>query len=184
MHGEIAVVVERIGSATLLRSRVKDKAASGLTIQKAQQKYEWYFVQDTSLGLVFTEPSGVHGGERDDNYNADIDLLALEDISAYEIRAVLFDVWKNRTGTVSATYVRMRMQGEEFSQDPSWWPARSDLFTSVMYVARVKYMDGSIVEADLDPLTRAIQHIDTGISRQDLLPDEPDPVDRSSLGQT
>jgi hypothetical protein len=169
----VAVVIERVGSATLLKGEgpLIPESVDG----EKGLPYAWYFVQDSSLGLVFRKPSGfkTRYSDRRAIWDGDVDLAALRHILAYEIRAILYDVWGGRMRTVAVTYMRPRAPGDSFDHDPGTYLGDDDLWSSVIFVSRVRFDDGTIVEADLEPIARAARFIIPDITVQDLVPDAP-----------
>ena len=69
----------RVGNAFVFEARVSSTGDSG---DENKLGYQWYVVQDSSIGLVFRDPSGfkVYAGE----FNGDIDVVTLSDIDAVE----------------------------------------------------------------------------------------------------
>lgn len=123
---------------------------------------QWYVVQDSSLGLVFRESSGLKiDNERD--YDADIDLRALEGIEAIEIRAFTFNVWDEYVGSYRTTYRVNLAVEDEVSFDPRWYDLREEdhrHLTSIIFISRVRHPDGSISEANTEPVHHVAQEID------------------------
>lgn len=123
---------------------------------------QWYVVQDSSLGLVFREPSGL---KIDNNrgYDADIDLKALEPVEAFEVKALTFNVWDEHAGTFRTTYRASFATKGENSFDPRWADLRDEghrHLTSIIYISRVRHPDGSVSMANTDPVHHVAQQID------------------------
>lgn len=122
----------------------------------------WYMVQDSSLGVVFKEPSGLKV-DSDGGFNGDIDVRALQEIHALEIRALTFNVWNEYAGGYRVTYQRIMDPGDENGFDPSWYDFRNESqkhLISLVYVSRVRLADGTIVKADTEPLETTARSID------------------------
>jgi len=174
--GETATILDRFGTATILESAGPAIATSAYR-SADMMRYRWFMVQDSSLGVVFTEPSGVkRAGVAGGDYDGDVDLLALKGVRAIEVRALLFNVWREYTMTVSATDVQLREPGATFSYNPRW----SDLFAptsemqgSIMFVARVLNLDGSIVEAALEPVLALARKVASDVRPEALRPTPP-----------
>jgi hypothetical protein len=76
-------------------------------------------VQDSSLGVIFTEPSGVkRAAGEGELFDGDIDMRTLGGIRAIEVRSLLFDVWRQYRKTVSSTYVYYYRPQTNFSFNP------------------------------------------------------------------
>jgi hypothetical protein len=113
-------------------------------------RYRWILVQDSTIGAVFTAPSGVRAGL--DGYESDAHLRALRAIVAVELRALVFDVWGEPAGYLTATAPDERGAGERWQLRPRWRdpvaPGQSHR-TSITWIHRVMFDDESVVEADL-----------------------------------
>lgn len=171
--GETATILDRFGSAAILESSGPAIATSAYK-SSDMLRYRWFMVQDSSLGVVFTEPSGVkRAGLGGGDYDGDIDLLALRGVRAIEVRALLFNVWREYTMTVSATDVQLREPGATFSYNPRWndlFGPTSEMQGSIMFVARVLNLDGSIVEAALEPVLALARKVASDVRPEALRP--------------
>lgn len=173
LDGKATEVVARVGTAVVLKS-LDSPLRWGYTRDEKRKQYPyiWYMVQDSSLGIVFRKRSGIKGSGR--SLDGDIDLEALTNVRAIEIRAVTFNVWREFTGTVSGTWGGWREAGDTFSYNPLWTdylsPGHKQLI-SIIFVARVLYEDGSITEADLQPVLDVSRRFSDVITKQDLTPE-------------
>jgi hypothetical protein len=123
---------------------------------------QWYVVQDSSMGLVFQEPSGLKIDNQRE-YDADINLEALRSVHAFEIRALTFNVWDEHVGTFQTTYRADFEFEDEGDFDPRWVDFRGEdhrHLTSIIYISRVRHSDGSITEANTDPVHHIAEQID------------------------
>jgi hypothetical protein len=132
----------------------------------------WLVVQDSTFGVVFSQPSGVKGGIG--GYVGDLYLGALTDVRAIEVRALVFNIWGEYAGHLAVTVLVDRAAGERWEIHPSWSGVTAPLHehrTSIVWINRVMLADQSVVEADLAPVGRAWEHV-TGTDFEGLT-DEP-----------
>ena len=132
----------------------------------------WVLVQDSTFGVVFTQPSGVKGEL--DGYAGDLYLRALAGVRAVEVRALVFNVWGDPAGHLAVTVLVERGAGERWEIHPRWNDVAGpphEHRTSIVWVNRVMFDDESILEADLAPVALAWEFV-TG-SDFEGLEDEP-----------
>lgn len=169
-------IAERVGSAFIvvgsgpaLTFDFKGNTGSSLT-------YEWIVVIDSSLGLVFEGPAGARssGSPANPEIKIDADVRALVPIAAYEIRVVMFDVWRRHTATLSYSRLQDIKVGDKKALKRTWsgfTPSESRIqLTSIAYISKVRYQDGRTVVADPTSAIRAAQAISASITGQDLEP--------------
>lgn len=120
----------------------------------------WVLVQDSTFGVVFSQPSGVKGGIG--GYVGDLYLSALADVRAVEIRSLVFNIWGEYGGHLAVTVLVDRAAGETWEIHPSWSGVTAPLHehrTSIVWINRVMFEDESVREADLAPVGRAWEHV-------------------------
>ena len=114
---------------------------------------EWITVHDDRLPVDIVGTPGVttksYGGGPE--YEAEYTISVAEPVVAVEVRFILFDVWKVRTKTLSATHVEDFGEGEHDLEE-AWrvFPKRDVYkhYASIAYVAAVRTKAGAIVTAD------------------------------------
>lgn len=174
LDGEAAEVIDRIGSAIVLKAEGDGIPGTGpgTAPNRPKLNYEWYMVQDSSLGVVFREPSGVKFNTRDYEYDGDIDLKSLVGIHAVEVRVVTFNVWREVSGTGSTTRILLSEDDNNFNLDPRWDGSNLHKhYYSITYISKVRYADGTVVEADIDPVLRTARRISGDITEEQLVPE-------------
>lgn len=160
LGGEEATVVHSADGVQALK--VEGPDINSRTQYGQDVQLQWYVVQDSSLGLVFREPGGLKI-DNDRGYDADIDLRALEPVHAFEVRALTFNVWDEYAGSYRTTYRSSFASDGEDSFDPRWHDLRGEdhrHLTSIIFISRVRHPDGSISEANTDPVHHVAQQID------------------------
>lgn len=140
-------------------------------------RYAWYMVQDSTLGLVFSEPSGVRRKDTQEEVDGDFFLQALEPVRAFEIRVITFDVWRDRNGTLTTTELNPLWNEERALRDydPRWSDVvgrNRHLGTSLVWIANVMLTDGTIRSYDASAVVAFAQAIDAELTAEDLLPPE------------
>lgn len=128
----------------------------------------WIIVQDSTMGVVFTGPSGVKINPPD--YDGDVNLVALTGVVAIEVRALLFNVWGDFTAHVGATRLVAEQIGETWTMDPRWSGVPTpggDYRTSLMWVHRVMFRDETVFVADPAVIEAAVRRL-TGAAVPDI----------------
>lgn len=104
------------------------------------------------ITTVYKPGEGYASGEY--QYNVSIPLDVREDLSAIEIRFVLFDIWGRFTKTLSVTEVEDLVARVPRTLSPGWRVFSesevSEHYASLAYVARARTKAGKVFEADLD----------------------------------
>lgn len=185
-------VVERIGTATISKASggsVKIQRGMGSVSARSTLELEWVMVNDSSLGIVFDGPVGANGIYDDPwyRYESNMRMLALQPVTAFEVRILTFDVWHQFTGTLAFSQLEDLSVGQRKSFGRFWGiygeSQLRDHFASVAYVAKVRFADGRTVIADPAPALKAAQAIQASVTIQDLEP-KPEPVPLTSRKDT
>jgi len=178
---------DQVGTARIrLQSggEVKIYRGLGAVSNRSSLELEWITVTDSTMGLVFDGPIGAKGIHDDPwyRYNVDVKIVALKPIAAFEVRVLTFDVWRQFTATLSFSQLEDLKVGQKKSFDRLWGiygeSQLRDHFTSIAYVARVRFMDGTTIVADPTPALKAAQAIQGSLTLQDLEP-KPEPIPSS-----
>lgn len=168
-QAEGGVEVARVGSAIIIESEGPRLFRTGpIILEHGSLHNRWLTVQDSTMGVVFTEPSGVKMNSAE--YDGDIDLRALKRVIAVEVRALLFNVWGDYTGQVTATRLVQAGEGQGWAMDPRWVdmerPA-AEHRTSVTWIHRVMFADETTIQAQPEVLRDAVERL-TGKSLPEL----------------
>lgn len=149
-----AVALEAAGPALLGRPEIY-RPTPALPLH-----HRWVFVQDSTLGVVFSSPSGIEAGL--EGLEGELHLRALRETSAVEIRALVFNVWGDLAGYLAVTTFAERRAGDTFSAHPRRrepTPAVREHRTSIVWIHRVMSADESIAAAKLDAVAAAWAHV-------------------------
>lgn len=119
-------------------------------------------------------------------YRASAMVTSNQDVSATEIRFVLFDIWGNHTATLSKLLVEDVKKGESSAFDAEWetwsslYPVTECLkySTSVAFIARAKAKDNRVIEANLGNIMQEVRKLYRGLSPDSLQP-TPEPANRN-----
>jgi len=125
-----------------------------------QLRNRWLVVQDSTFGLVFTEPSGVKPNLG--RYDGDVYLRALVGVTAIEVRALVLNVWGELVGYLSVTVLAERQGGDTWDLHPRWPDEQGRTHehrTSIIWINRVMFDDESILEADMGSVAAAWKHV-------------------------
>lgn len=167
-----ARVVTRVEDAVVLKCQGERVASAP---PQAQLRHEWYVVQDSSMGIVFTECSGLKASPKS-RYDGDVDIRALTAVQALEVRSATFDAWRDFTGTKEMFRWVLLIEGDTDDFDPRWsdvWDTADEHLISVTYVSRVMMLDTetlerSIREADITPVLEIASKIDRSVTADSL----------------
>jgi len=108
-------------------------------------------------------------------YSANYSFSVETGISAIEIHFILFDVWGERTKTLSATEITEFPAGVHQLYH-EWRISReheaSEHYSSIGYIARLRLKDGTILYADTDAILNEARRFSASITVNDLTPEE------------
>ena len=159
----------------------------GIAVNKdSTMRREWVAIHDTELPVDLVGTPGVitvykSGSGRYSSgkyqYNAAYTISAKEPIVAIQVNFICFDVWGQRTKTLSATDVQDFGVGEH-SLDGAWQLFSenevSEHYASISYIARVRTKSGEIYAADTDEVVDVAREYMDDFT-DDLLETDPPP---------
>jgi hypothetical protein len=184
-------VVARVGSAVITRTSggsVKVGSGAHSVGDRSTLELDWIMIADSTLGLVFEEPVGVFGATANGSWyrlGADLRMRALAPVTAFEVRILTFNVWREFTGTLSFTQLEDLEPQQKKAFERFWGVYTEEAIRehqiSVAYVARVRFDDGTVREADLEPVLEAARAIQGSITADDLEP-AAEPYPPASIG--
>ena len=137
---------DRIGSAfanLAYGGSVRIARGMGGVSARSSLQLEWFVVTDSTLSVMFDNAVGAKGDEEDGwyRYQVDMHMRALAPVSAFEVRILTFNVWRQFTGTLSFTQLEDLEVGQNKTFERVWgYHGESQLRghrTSIAYVARV-----------------------------------------------
>lgn len=181
---EVPVVV-RSGSAVVLLSEGPLLPSSGG--YRTGVSYRWFVVQDSTTGVIFRKRGGFKSEGSGARFDGDIDVRTIREIMAIEFGVATFNIWNEFTGAWFVTEIRSSKDGDDFNLNPRKYPCRADEdsptglvcysmskhYTSVLWVSRVRYADGTVVLKDVQPVLDAVQTFSGEVEREQLQPEEP-----------
>jgi hypothetical protein len=141
---------------------------------------EWIAIHDTSILADFTGTPGIFlsyeasskyssGGY---NYKAKYEITPLEDLTAIEVRFIIFNIWGERESNLSATEVMDLKAGETYPFAPIWRESSesdaSEYYASIMYIARTRTKDGKILQANLGAVVEEARKFSSKFNESDL----------------
>jgi hypothetical protein len=113
-------------------------------------------------------------------YTASLDVQATQSIAAIEVRFLTFNIWGLHERTLILTEIKdFPLGGTKLE---GIWNARSarqagEFHTSIVYISRVRTMDGKVFVADPQPVIDEARKLDPNFTAVDLdprLPETPD----------
>jgi hypothetical protein len=177
-------VIDRFGSALVLQASggsVAIERELGAVSSKSSLELQWIMVVDSSLGLVFDGAVGAEGTYSKPyfQYLANMKMRALKPVTAFEVRFLVFDVWKDFQVLLSFSQLEDLAAGQQKSFKRVWgYYGESQLrdhYISIGYVSRVRLADGSTIVADTAPVLKVAQAIQSSVTVQNLTP-KPEPI--------
>lgn len=159
LQDETATLIERVGSAQILFGEGPRMMARAN--RQSQSRYQWYIVQDSTLGVVFRKPSGVKVGTNG-CFDGDVDISRINKVGmGVEVRAVTFNYWNELTGVFRVSELRSSGLSDDFDMNPDWSESgdtEAEHRTSVMWIHRTWNSEtDEITSADLTPVLAAVQ---------------------------
>ncbi len=110
------------------------------------------------------------------HYMASYKVKAVDALSAFEVRFIIFDLWGEHVTTLSTTEVRDLDAGAEESFSASWRASPNVAerhYGSIAYVARVRTKAGIVIEADQAAVLREALKFSKKFKPEDLEPSDP-----------
>jgi hypothetical protein len=90
-------------------------------------------------------------------------------VEAIEVRIILFDLWGNAFRIISRTWEKPKARGQDFEQFKGW-QGNSEEFdkyrSSVVYVNKVKFEDGTISSSELESVEGALAFLKLSTPRE------------------
>lgn len=143
---------------------------------------EWIAVDSPSLPAHFVSTPGVVTRYEQDRlrgsyeYNADMSVNVTTPLSAIEIKFITFDVWGTHRKSLSLTEIKdiaigtiaFSGQWSIFSENEA-----SEYYASIAYIARVRTIDGRVLEADIGPVLAEAKKFSAKFTESDLEPAKP-----------
>lgn len=137
---------------------------------------EWVTVHDDSIPATILNTVGVRtsmNSKYNPEYRAVYNIEATQDLSAIEIRFLLFDIWGKPTGNLSATYVEDFPSQHTKILKGNWYAsghAAKEHYASIAYIARVRTKNGRVIEANTKTVLAEARKFSKKFSESDLEP--------------
>lgn len=174
---------------TVDRSEGPDVTVSlgyGIVLNKESTlRREWFVVRDAQAPAFIEGPAGIRvvfkdgdrGSRGEFQYTSSYRLAAREPVTAFEVRAVVIDVFGRTVKTLSSTEVVPVTGGRDFR---SAWRIfseneASEAFASVMYVAQVRTAAGRVYVADRAAIFDQVRKVASRLTEADLEPKRDSP---------
>lgn len=143
---------------------------------------EFITVIDNSIPAAFTEGVGVTTRyESSSDYESGgyfyaswYSVTAFEDIRAFEVRFLLFNIWGKHVRTLSATEIADVKVGSVRSGDGKWRlfheNEAAEHYASIAFLATVRTASGQVFEADMTPIIQEARKFSSKFIDSDLEP--------------
>lgn len=184
----VAVVLCALVAANALAAESVTRASGGsvqtkdedfvFTNRGSSLEREWITVHDDSIPADIPGTIGVRTiYDSDDSapqYRAEYSIESKEELSAVEVRFLLFDIWGEPTRNLSTTDVMDVSAWVTF--DATWrasWNEVRDHYASIAYIARVRTKSGRVIEANIKTVLKEARKFSKKFSESDLEPQPP-----------
>lgn len=137
-------------------------------------------IHDPGIPAKLSDSIGVsvEYADRSYGYRTVFTLTPLQDLSAVEVRFIVFNVFGERAQVLSDTEVRDIRAGMEAELHPTWRligeAEAARHFASIAYVARVRTATGKVITADLAPILAEARKFSQEITMAELQPRRPE----------
>lgn len=133
---------------------------------------EWMIVNDDRLPVSLNAVSPTTRlNDRNWVYDVSYELDVSEDIQAFEVRFIPFNIWGEKDRSLSATDISDRSPGKH-TVSGSWRILSEndaiEHYAMLGYIAQVKLRSGAIRHADPDAIVRAAQSFSSEFTAGDL----------------
>lgn len=155
----------------------------GIVVNKESSlQREWIVVNSPSFPASIKTPAGIKTSYEskgsDYFYGTDLTLETKEELSAFEIRFLVFDVWGDHVRTLSFDEIADIPVGKKDFQ-PRWSlyseNEASAHYASIGWVARVRTRAGKVIDADPTPVLAEAKRFSKKFTASDLDPAKPTP---------
>ncbi len=177
------------GSITVDRSEGPDVTVAlgyGVVLNKESTlKRDWYVVRDAQAPAFIEGPAGIRviykDGDRSSRgeyqYAGAYRLVVREPITAFEVRAIVIDVFGRTIKTLSSTEILPLTGGRDFR---AAWRIFSEneaaeAFASVFYVAQVRTAAGRVYVADRSAVFDQVRKVVSRLTEADFEPKRDSP---------
>lgn len=122
----------------------------------------WTIINDERLPVSLSNFNGLRTLYQDRNwiFEASFGLGFSSEVAAVEIRFIPFDVWGERSTTLSLTIIK-DFSARSYLENGNWRILRESTAVehagSIAYVSQVRLMDGTIIHANPEPVLQAAQ---------------------------
>ncbi|KPN77161.1 hypothetical protein AEA42_09695 [Shewanella sp. Sh95] len=156
---------------------IKTELGYGIVLNKESSlTREWITIHDDSLPVDIVGTTGVSTSYQDRNYQyvAEYSIKTKEDISAIEIRFLIFDIWGNHVTNLSATDIE-DTKAEVTKTTSSKWNEYSEnrvseYYASIAYISQVRTADGRVIKANPETVLIEARKFSEKFSKSDLEP--------------
>lgn len=153
----------------------------GIVLNKESNlKREWFVVRDAQAPAVIEGPTGIRviykDGDRSSRgeyqYTSSYRLAVREPITAFEVRAVVIDVFGRTMKTLSATELVPVSEARDFKATWRIFAENeaAEAFASVIYVAQVRTAAGRVYVADRTAVFDQVRKVASRLTEADLEP--------------
>jgi len=183
----LAVCSNAIDESNVTRASggsIKTELGYGIVLNKESSlQREWITIHNNAIPADLVGTVGVKtifepGGRYSSGnywYKAVYTVKASEDLTAIEVRFLIFDIWGDFLRILSATDIVDLKSGETRNFDATWNVFSenevSEYYASIAYIARVRTKTGLVIKADPTVVVREAQKFSAKFKASDLEPE-------------
>ena len=153
----------------------------GSTLQRA-----WYVIEDESAPVLI-QNAGVKPIYKSESYGGRYHMIASgslafsREVTALEVRFMIFDIWGRHIQTLSGTQVKDFSTKTLLDLSSIWsWDTYenqvSEYLTSVAFLARARYPDGTVWTFNPDAVFDKVKAITSELTKDELTPEKRKPA--------
>jgi hypothetical protein len=173
-----AITVERASGGS-----VRTRLSHGIVLNESSSlSREWTVINDPRMPVCLVGCTGVTTRWRPETqykssgyeYFAKYQINCREDVAAYQIRYLTFDVWGSHERTLIAAEIS-DIAANENRKDEACWELyseneASEFHASIAYVSKVRTAAGKVWEANTEPVMREVHRFNAKLMESDLEP--------------
>ena len=150
-----------------------DDSGFGMVNTASSLEREWITVHDDSIPADITGTAGVdtfYSGNAF-QYRTEYFIKFKEELSAINVKFLLFDIWGEPTESLSTTNVRDMPAGITRVFSARWHASEHDVevhYASIAYIARVRTKSGRVIEANTKTVLEEARKFSKKFSESDL----------------
>ena len=175
-HSSFALANEIVISREDGGSNITDLGYDIKVNPKSKLRREWIVLNDPLSPIEIKKKTGIdtNYSRRRYNFISDGGIIAKDNLTAYKLVFVLFDVFGKRMNSLAKTEIRDIGKGgsDNFSRDSSWYATENNVrnfLVSVVFVLSVRRREGGVWQANLKKIQGTLDKIGFQVAADKLV---------------